>query len=1038
MPPSFFNKFRRHKDKAKGKNQEVQSSPTGQHPPRASIPAASLETSSRKARPTGKTKITEDHEVVRKEAVSASSAISIKSGVVGLESSGATPVPADEDESRSLWNHAYENLKSGKDTAKLVTIYEMILTSVFQNESGKKFRMLVSENQSDSAAEVPVVLLSDDAPNMFACDEDTRMAHMGEVTRLALARARRHDAVNLAVSQAIEFTKTIQDVVGTMLSAYPPAAIAWSGICVVLPVLASPAVQSIALKDGLFYVTEKLEWYLAISRLPFKESLSASDDDLSHLRSLTESKVLQLIQSFLEFEMKSVCFSFGESPLVRTLRTMLSIDDWKARTDGLKVLESEIKDCILQFHGASNSVSLIKISDNTSQISAVLTEMRLLRKQQADEGQKQAKSQRLELVAKFSTETTCLYAERMDAVPKRVEGTCEWFQTHDRYRIWLESPDGGLLLLSADPGCGKSVLSRFLIEDVLPIKMPDAVQCYFFFKDSPDQNNICAALCALIHQILSQYPELSDLVVNDIIKNGTGLTSKERTLWRIFEKITDRNKTTRDVVCVLDALDECQKADRIVLVNHIKDLIEGNSNTARKRTETESRKIRFLITTRGYPDIMNLFRHFSQGCIHLAGESKKEVDEIQSEIALVLDSKLNQLAREKGLDETRKENIRSGLIEKGGQQRTYLWVRLVFEVLEANLRDQLKIWNRLVNKVPQTVYDAYNKLLDRVYQDEKDRVIMLFSLMIAALRPLSMQTAALLLDARDFADSQDDPLHLREFDTGEELDLESDENFKAWVIGTCGIFVTVYDEKLFFIHQTAKEFLLATGEAEGDGVSRSFKNSITERQAHKLMAENCLLVWKYGKLSGDDDRYRYCLDFAAHHFREAQSFSTEGEAVVQDIDDRFWDIYVASWNDVRFIQAQSLSRFLRNYDEETFVTPYTDQVKPAFIATFGHYRLLDQKLRQSRASGHIWDVVDVPGLLSDTPAEAHCAKLLLSYLPQRPVLVVQDYDRGDTVYDERDTGPSTGVSAEMKALVQETESTPDILQEVPVWFSIMR
>lgn len=63
--------------------------------------------------------------------------------------------------------------------------------------------------------------------------------------------------------------------------------------------------------------------------------------------------------------------------------------------------------------------------------------------------------------------------------------------------------------------------------------MPDAVLCYFFFKDSPDQNNICAALCALIHQILSRYPELSDFVVDDITKNGTGLISKERTLWRI-------------------------------------------------------------------------------------------------------------------------------------------------------------------------------------------------------------------------------------------------------------------------------------------------------------------------------------------------------------------------------------------------------------------------------------------------------------------------------------------------------------------------
>ncbi|KAH8693746.1 hypothetical protein BGW36DRAFT_429779 [Talaromyces proteolyticus] len=961
-------RFRRHKDKAEGKIQEVQRSPAGWHLPQARFPTTtSLETPSRKAQPTGKANVTEDHEIVENEAVLGSSAISNTSDAGGLELSRTTPVSIAEDVSRSLWNRAYESLKSGGDTSKLVTAYEKILTSVFQNES-----------------EASVVLLSDDAPNMFACDDDTRMTNMGEVTRIALARVRRHNTVNYAISQATEFTKIIQDAVGTMLSGYPPAALAWSGICVILPVLAGPAVQSIALKDGLFYVTEKLEWYLAISRLPFKESLSASGD-LSHLRSLMESKVLQLIQSFLEFEMKSVCFLFAESPLVRTLKTMLSIDDWKSRTDSLKTLESEIRDSILQFQGASNSVSLIKINDNTSQITAVVKEMRLLRKQQTE-------SQRLELVAKFCAENTCPYADRIDAVPKRVEGTCEWFQAHDRYRAWLESPDGGLLLFSADPGCGKSVLSRFLIEDILSLKMPDAVLCYFFFKDSPDQNNICAALCALIHQILSQYTELLDLVVNDIIKNGTGLTSKETTLWRIFEKITDRNKTKRDVVCVLDALDECQKADRITLVNRIKDLIEGNSNAARKRNESSRRKMRFLITTRGYPDIMNLFRHFPQGWIHLAGENKKEVDEIQSEITMVLDFKLNQLAREKMFDEMRKEKIRNSLMEKGGEQRTYLWVQLVFEVLEENLRDQLKIWNRLINTVPQTVYNAYDKLLERVRQDDKDRVIMLLSLMIVALRPLSVQTAAFLLGVRDFADSHDDPLHLQDSDNWEELDLESDANFKAWVSGTCGNFVTVYDEQLFFIHQTAKEFLLAAREAAGGGSSQSFKNCIAERQAHKLMAENCLLVWKYGRLRVEDESYRYCLDFTAHHFREAQSFSTDGEIVVQDIDNRFWDIYVASWDDGRFIQSQSLSRFLRNYDAEPFVTPYTDPMKLAFLATFGHYRLLDLMLRQSTTSGHILDAMDVPGLLSSTRAEAHCANLLLSYLPQRPVLVVQDYD----------------------------------------------
>ncbi|KAJ6028169.1 hypothetical protein N7540_003745 [Penicillium herquei] len=889
--------------------------------------------------------------------------------------------------SQALWNHAYETLKSGETTAELVNVYEKILTALLQDGTSSNS----GTAQPNLALEIN---LTQNAPNMFACDESQRMIHMRKATQLGLARSKRHNKVNLGVSETVQFITAIQGVIGTMLSAYPPASLAWSGICLILPVIASPSVQNMALQDGLYYVTEKLEWYLAISQCSFTETLPAAAPELLHLRDLTESKILQLIRSFLEFEMKSVCFYFGNHDLVRALKTILAIDDWKSRIECLKELESEIKDCISQFHDAANTVRLVEMSENTSRISLIFRELELLKQLYAEGNQRLTESQRLDLVSKFSTETTCPYVERLKSVPKRIEGTCNWFQTHDRYNAWIKSADGGILLLSADPGCGKSVLSRFLIEDVIPKRRPDDLLCYFFFKDSPDQNNICAALSALIHQILSQYPDISDLVQKEIYSNGTALTSKEWSLWDIFKRIIDRKTLRMNVTCVLDALDECQRSDRIRLVERIKVLIDGNRNVAQNRTEPTTRKIRFLITTRGYPDIMSLFRNFSQDLIHLAGENKKEVDEIQAEISLVVDFRLNQLAMGKNIRKDRKEMLRKRLIEKGGEQRTYLWVRLVFEVLEANLRDQKFIWNRLVNTLPQSAHSAYEKLLARVRQDERDRVTMLLKMMIAALRPLSLRTAALLLDVRDFADNTNEFLDAPGIEPGVELDLESTESFKAWVIGTCGIFVTIYDENLFFIHQTVKEFLLAPDDAVSSN-SHEFQHSITERDAHKVMTENCLLVWKYGRLADNEESYRYCLTYAAHHFREAQRFNSKGngEITIQDIDDRFWDIYATSWNDMDFIRNQSLSSFLQDHDPEVLASDDTEAIKLALIATFGHYRLLDQRIRRLGASGRILDPLNAPLVLSDTIAETHCANLLLRYLPQRPPLLFTHYDR---------------------------------------------
>jgi hypothetical protein len=65
-----------------------------------------------------------------------------------------------------------------------------------------------------------------------------------------------------------------------------------------------------------------------------------------------------------------------------------------------------------------------------------------------------------------------------DRVETRVEGTCEWFLNHGHFQHWLQQ-DYGPLLVSADPGCGKSVLAKYLIDKRLP---RSATICYFFFK----------------------------------------------------------------------------------------------------------------------------------------------------------------------------------------------------------------------------------------------------------------------------------------------------------------------------------------------------------------------------------------------------------------------------------------------------------------------------------------------------------------------------------------------------------------------------
>jgi hypothetical protein len=77
---------------------------------------------------------------------------------------------------------------------------------------------------------------------------------------------------------------------------------------------------------------------------------------------------------------------------------------------------------------------------------------------------------------------TSNYESHRDRNPEPVNGTCQWLLQHPNYVKWRDSHLSNLLWVSADPGCGKSVLARFLADDELK-PTESRITCYFFFKD---------------------------------------------------------------------------------------------------------------------------------------------------------------------------------------------------------------------------------------------------------------------------------------------------------------------------------------------------------------------------------------------------------------------------------------------------------------------------------------------------------------------------------------------------------------------------
>jgi len=103
---------------------------------------------------------------------------------------------------------------------------------------------------------------------------------------------------------------------------------------------------------------------------------------------------------------------------------------------------------------------------------------------------------------------TSTYEGFKNLISGRVEGTCEWVLNSPEYLRWWNTTSHDLLWISADPGCGKSVLAKSMIDEVIPLSNSNIFILYFFFDNNDDQNNLATALCAVLHQLFSFQPRL--------------------------------------------------------------------------------------------------------------------------------------------------------------------------------------------------------------------------------------------------------------------------------------------------------------------------------------------------------------------------------------------------------------------------------------------------------------------------------------------------------------------------------------------------
>ncbi|KAF8536548.1 hypothetical protein BDD12DRAFT_918318 [Trichophaea hybrida] len=442
------------------------------------------------------------------------------------------------------------------------------------------------------------------------------------------------------------------------------------------------------------------------------------------------------------------------------------------------------------------------------------------------------------------------YESHKNRNPPRVSGTLEWFLNHEKYRHWRQEKESSLLWVSADPGCGKSVLASFLVDElkspVSQSELPGTV-CFFFFKDDDEQQkNSTFALSALLHQLFTAKSSLIKHAMEEFKGKGEKFTKELGVLWRIFTAAAT-DPGCGNVICIIDGLDECEESTRNELIKFLVSIYLPANCTARNTDETF---LKFVLTSRPYGFIEEQFARLPT--IRLKAE--EQIPAINVDIELVINAEVKALGKHK-------------LVK--GADRTFLWVSLILKILKDPQPTSESELHEILNNIPSDLDAIYEKVLRGSREPQKAKIIL--QIVVAATRPLTLNEMDIALAIRPGHKSIEDLKPNRLF-------------IQNIVKDICGLFVKIIDSKIYLIHQTAKEFLIKHLSTTIP-TTEMWKHSLCPIESSLTLAKSCIYYLLFTvfethplvlsstipTLESQQQIYRYTeehvfLDYAAKHW----------------------------------------------------------------------------------------------------------------------------------------------------------------------------
>ena len=293
------------------------------------------------------------------------------------------------------------------------------------------------------------------------------------------------------------------------------------------------------------------------------------------------------------------------------------------------------------------------------------------------------------------------------------------------------------------------------------------VLVYFFCQNTiSDLNTTVSVFRGLIYLLVDQEKTLIRHLRKRYDTAGRQLFEGPNTIYALLDVLLNilKDPSLSHVCLMIDALDECD--------NKIHELLEWIIG----RSPELSPKIKWLITSRNEPAFTEQLGHGQQ--LHTSLELNSS--HVTRAVAVFIDYKIKELAGLKFYNSKLQAFIRESLLEKA--EGTFLWVALVCKELRRARRGKERSF---LQATPAGLVPLYERMLNQVLHQEDEGDIeacrrILCSVTIA-FRPLRLKEVAV------FAQISESELEV--------------------LVDFCGSFITIREETVYLIHQSAKDYL---------------------------------------------------------------------------------------------------------------------------------------------------------------------------------------------------------------------------------------